>query len=89
MIPDTHSRSDTAAEKRVELHAHTAFSAMDACIKPAELVRQAGAWGHRAVAVTDFGGVQGFPAAFLSMWYSLFYGSINLAERSRGFSCLQ
>ena len=61
MIPDTHSRKDTAAEKRVELHAHTAFSAMDGCIKPAELVRQASAWGHKAIAVTDFGGVQGFP----------------------------
>lgn len=89
MTPDSPSCRDAAAEERVELHAHTAFSAMDACIKPAELVRQAGAWGHRAVAVTDFGGVQGFPAPFLSMWYSLFYGLINLAERSRGFSCLQ
>jgi DNA polymerase-3 subunit alpha (Gram-positive type) len=47
--------------KRVELHMHSRYSQLDALTDIDELVSTAARWGHKAVALTDHGVVQGFP----------------------------
>ena len=59
-------KKDTApeGEKRIELHAHTTMSQLDAVVSPSRLIEQAAYWGHEAVAITDHVNVQAYPEAY-------------------------
>ena len=63
VLPPKKMRDDTASEKRVELHLHTKMSVMDGVADFASYYKLAAHMGMDAIAITDHGVVQNFPAA--------------------------
>jgi len=57
-------KQDTAKDKRVELHAHTKMSAIDAVMDVDDYIKTAARWGHKAAAITDHGVAHIYPQAY-------------------------
>ncbi len=56
---ESNERMDNSEEKRVELHAHSKYSDLDAVLDIEEYLDRVSKWGHKAAALTDHGNVQG------------------------------
>lgn len=78
VMVDKVKKSDPAPIKRVELHMHSNMSTMDGLNGADTLVKTAHDWGHKAIALTDHGVVQGFPDAMYTSekWddFKMIYG---------------
>ena len=74
MRDDRTIRTDDSKFKRVELHAHSKMSELDAFSNPEDIIKLAASFGHKACAITDHGCVQGFPR---------FYEAANIINRNK------
>ena len=81
-------RKDMAEVKRIELHAHTKMSDMDAVTETSALVKTAFEWGHPAIAITDHGVVQSFVDASHAIDPKKFADNPEKTERFKKFKII-
>ena len=78
LLPPDEPRQDTSEEKRVELHLHSLMSVQDGVGRMDDYCKLATSMGHKAIAITDHGVVQGYPdaqAAAKATGIKMLYGS--------------
>ena len=63
LLPPEQIKEEPFEQKRVELHLHSTMSTQDGVSEMADYAAYAKALGHKAIAITDHGCVQGFPDA--------------------------
>lgn len=63
LLPPEEIEPEPYETNRVELHLHTNMSTQDGVSKMIDFANYAKALGHKAIAITDHGAVQGFPDA--------------------------
>lgn len=63
LLPPDEIEEEPYKQNRVELHLHSNMSTQDGVSSMEEYVNYAKALGHKAIAITDHGNVQGFPDA--------------------------
>lgn len=78
MIDPLPDREEEAEESRAELHLHSKFSAMDGLGDIENYVKLADKWNMPAIAITDHGAIQCFPAAEKAM------GDLNKKRKGKG-----
>ncbi len=86
---------DDAEEKRIELHAHTQMSAMDAPLTASALIKRAAEMGHPAIAITDHGVLQAYPEAAMAadrykikVLYGIEAYLVDEPTSTRSFHCI-
>ena len=75
-------KTDDAPEKRIELHLHTNMSTLDGMSSPADAVKLAYKYGHKAIAITDHAVLQAYPEVAGEV------ASIRKADPERGFKAI-
>ncbi|WLP85481.1 PolC-type DNA polymerase III [Mycoplasma seminis] len=83
------NKQDNADFKRVELSAHSKMSTMDGILDPAEIIKIAEKYGHKAVTLIDSNGVQGFPEFFAAAKKSsvkpIYGASFDVIDKNHNF----
>ena len=81
-------RIDTASVKRIELHCHSKLSDMDGVASVEDLIKTAMRWGHKGIALTDHGVVQGFTDAMHTLDKIISKSEGEAKEKAKAFKMI-